>query len=69
MGEATCLECDSSCAQCTGPESTDCTKCSAEKALLDGVCKQCADRSGYFYFEGAECREKCGKGMVLSDKI
>ncbi len=68
-GEAECSKCDSACTECTGPESTDCTKCSPEKMLFDGVCKQCGDGSGNFYFHGTECREKCGKGMVISDKI
>jgi len=37
----TCVSCDSTCATCSGPASTDCTSCSAGNYLSSGQCLPC----------------------------
>jgi len=43
---ATCESCSDSCDSCKGPGAANCTSCSTDKVLEDGVCKSCED--GFF---------------------
>lgn len=68
----TCLLCDSSCATCSGPNSTECTSCEKEMKVnpmcwhggylgsCPGVCHQCAENS--------DCKsgERCASGNCES---
>ena len=61
--------CHSTCTKCKGSNEDDCTSCSEYKSLVNGICTDCFHPEGHFYLEGKECKEKCGKGKILSNRI
>lgn len=62
-------DCHSTCRGCKGPADTDCLGCSEFKTLVEGFCSDCSHPLDYFYLKGKECKELCGKGKIISDRI
>ena len=67
------MRCHSSCAECFGPTDNECSKCQADHVFLNGRCVTCAniDKSlhQHFDFTGGSCKEKCGKGLRITNDI
>ena len=53
--EPACVDCHSSCKQCSGPNDTDCTGCTTGSLTSDGKCSPCIE--GKFLAEDGSCRD------------